>query len=195
MKLHYRIGWLLMRGIAKLLWRYRISGSSAIPESGPVIIASNHISFWDPILVGLGCPREIHFMAKEELFTSPVLGWLIRAYNAFPVRRGILDRQALRRAAELLRQGEALLVFPEGTRSRTGTLGRGRPGIAFLACLGGAPIVPARIAGSNRLARHFLTRSPVTLSFGRPIAAPEEGTREEYQALADRIMADIGALE
>lgn len=194
MKLHYRIGWLLMRGVARILWRYRIEGSNSIPASGPVIIASNHISFWDPVLVGLGCPREVHFMAKEELFRNPLLRWLISAYNAFPVRRGILDRQGLRKAAGLLREGNVLLVFPEGTRSLTGELRQARPGVGYLACMSAAPVVPACIEGSNRLARHFATRSPIRLSFGEGITPGDGDSREHYQRLADSIMISIGRL-
>ena len=194
MKLHYRIGWLLMRWIARVLWGYRIEGSESIPASGPVIIASNHISFWDPILVGLGCPREVHFMAKEELFRNRFLGWLIRAYNAFPVRRGILDRQGLRSASDLLRKGNVLLLFPEGTRSKTGEPREARPGVGFLACTAGATVVPACIEGSNRLARHFVTRAPVRLSFAEAIDPGEGGSREDYQRLADGIMSDITRL-
>ncbi|MBD3368347.1 MAG: 1-acyl-sn-glycerol-3-phosphate acyltransferase, partial [Candidatus Eisenbacteria bacterium] len=188
MRFHYRIGWTLARLLVKLLWGFRAEGYRGIPRHGPVLLASNHISGWDPLLVGLGCPRETHFLAKEELFRNPFLGWLIRTYNAIPVRRGASDRRALRRAVSVLERGGAMLMFPEGTRSRDGRLGKGRAGAAWVAATAGAVIVPVWITGSRDLAGAFRRKRLLLVRYGRPIAPREDG---DYRALAEEVMAAI----
>ena len=194
MKLHYGLGWAVGRALAMLFWRFRGLWSERIPRRGPVIIASNHVSYWDPILVGLGCTREVHFLAKSELFRNRFLGWLIRAYNAIPVRRGAADHRALRAATRVLDSDGALVVFPEGTRSTTGELGKGRPGVAFLAETTGAKVVPAFISGSDSLSRLFRERRRLTVAYGEPMDPPDVGGRESHEEYAARVMARIGRL-
>ncbi|MBM3307013.1 MAG: 1-acyl-sn-glycerol-3-phosphate acyltransferase [Candidatus Eisenbacteria bacterium] len=193
MRPHYRIGWLALRTLVWLVWGVRGRGADRMPASGPVLVACNHISNWDPVLVGLACRRELHFLAKDGLFRNRVFGRLIRAYNALPVRRGGLDRRALSLAIGILRRGDALLVFPEGTRSRSGEVGEARHGAAYMASAGGAVVVPAAVAGSNELGRAFLRRRRVRVAFGGAIEAGA-GSRAEYEALTNRIMAAIGEL-
>lgn len=195
MKLHYRLGWLAARALSRSLWGFRALWAERIPEAGPVIIASNHVSNWDPIFVGLGCPREVHFLAKRELFRNPVLAWLIRKYNAIPVRRGVADRRALRTAARVLDGDGALLVFPEGTRSADGKLGKGRPGVAYLAETTGARVVPACIVGSNTLRALFSTRSPLRVAYGEPMPPPDVGSKESHAEYTARVMKRIGLLK
>jgi len=192
---HYQFGRTVLLASARLLWRFRATGRERIPRGGPAVIACNHISNWDPVLVGLGCPREIHFLAKEELFRNRFLSAIIRAYNAIPVRRGALDRRALRRATDVLKSDEVLLMFPEGTRSTTGKLRKPRPGVGFIAGSSGVPVVPAYIAGSEALGRSFRTRKPVRVAFGTPLPAEKAETREGYVALTDRIMDAIRDLK
>ena len=194
MKFHYRLGWVVARGIARALWGFRGLWSERIPNSGPVVIACNHVSNWDPILVGLGCRREVHFLAKEELFRNPLLRWLIRAYNALPLRRGIVDRRALRLASEVLEGGGALVMFPEGTRSRDGKLGRGKPGVGYLACASGGPVIPAYITGTEALARAFRTRVPVRVAYGEPIWPEGREGHDDHMELTERVMGGIAAL-
>jgi 1-acyl-sn-glycerol-3-phosphate acyltransferase len=193
-KLHYRLGWLLALALARVVWGFRRSGTDRIPDEGPVIIASNHVSNWDPILVGLGCRREVHFMAKEELFRNPLLGAVIRAFNAIPVHRGRLDRRALRAAAEVLRGGEVLLMFPGGRREESGEISDPKAGVGFIACMNEAPVVPAYITGTDRLARAFLSGGGVEVKYGTPIAATEAKSSEEYRALSKRVADEIGRL-
>ncbi len=195
MKLHYRLGWLLATGVLKLLWGFRVTGREHIPENGPVVIASNHISNWDPLLVGLGCPREMFFMAKRELFENKAFAWLIRAYNAIPLDRGGGDRKALRTARRVLGNGGALLMFPEGTRSRTGELGKGRPGVAFIAASAKSAVVPAHIAGSNDPRGAFRSRGSIRVSFAEPITHDGPASTEAYAETTDRIMTSIAALK
>jgi len=187
----YRIGWVLARILVGLLWGFSTEGSERIPKAGPVLLASNHISGWDPLLVGLGCPRESHFLAKEELFRNPFLGWLIRTYNAIPVRRGASDRRALRQAVSALRSGGCILMFPEGTRSRDGRLGQGRPGAAWVAATAGARVVPAWITGARNLGGAFRRRTKLLVRYGEPIDPPADG---DYRDLSERVMAAIAEL-
>jgi len=191
LRFHYRLGWVAALGLARLLWRFRVRGAERIPLDGPVVIASNHISNWDPVLVGLGCPREVSFLAKEELFRNPLLAWLIRAYNAIPVRREASDTQALRLAISVLRDDGAILMFPEGTRSRDGTIGRAKEGVAFLATKAGANVVPAFITGSNALGSAFAGRRRLGVAYGEPIRGDADGS---VAGLTERIMESIAAL-
>jgi len=195
MRLHYRIAWLVIAGLARLLWGFRVTGRERIPALGPVIIASNHISNWDPILTGLACPREMFFMAKRELFANKAFAALIRAYNAIPLDRGGGDRRALRTARRILAEDRALLMFPEGTRSRSGELGQGRPGVAFLAASSGAKIVPAYITGSDDPRRAFRRRGSVRVSFAKPIIYDGPTSTEGYAETTVRVMASIAELK
>ncbi len=195
MKRHYRIAWLMVSGFARVVWGFRVTGREHIPESGPVIIASNHISNWDPLLLGLGCPREMFFMAKRELFANKALGCLIRSYNAIPLDRGGGDRRALRTARRILGGGQALLMFPEGTRSRTGELGKGRAGVAFLAASAGSVIVPAYITGADDPRGALRRRGSVRVSFAKPITHDGPASTEAYAETTERIMASITELK
>jgi 1-acyl-sn-glycerol-3-phosphate acyltransferase len=190
------VAWAVLRALAFILWGFRTRGSDRVPKTGAVIIACNHISNWDPIFVGLACRREVHFLAKRELFANPLLGAFIRAYNALPVRRGVLDRRALRMAGDLLRRNGMMVMFPEGTRSRNGELGEARPGVGLIAALGGARVVPAHIQGSNALGTALTRRQPVTVAFGRPMSLedPEGSAVETYRAFAVKVMNQIREL-
>jgi 1-acyl-sn-glycerol-3-phosphate acyltransferase len=190
-RFHYRLGWTVALGLARLLLGHRATGGERIPRRGPAIIACNHVSNWDPVLVGLGCPREIHFMAKQELFRNPFLRWLIRAYNALPVRRGEADHRALRLASGVLKRGGALLMFPEGTRSTTGKVGSGKAGVGYLACSTGAPVVPACIVGSSDLKGAMARRTPLRVAFGAPIRPGPAESKDAYAAVTERVMDGI----
>lgn len=195
MRLHYRIGRLLLLGLAKLFWGFRVSGSGRIPREGPVVIACNHISNWDPVLVGLGCPREMFFLAKRELFANKLLAPLIRAYNAIPLDRGGFDSKAMRTARLILNQDRALLMFPEGTRSRTGKLGKARPGVAFIAAGAGAQVVPAYITGADDPRGAVWKRGSVRVAFGEPLSHEGPAATEAYVETTARIMSAIAELK
>lgn len=176
----------LLRGY----FRVRLEGLEEVPRKGPLVLAVNHVSALDPIIVAALFPRPVHFMAKEELFRNPLLGQVMRWVYAFPVRRGEADRQAVSRALELLRAGRVVGIFPEGTRSLDGQLGRLQGGAAWLALKGGAPVLPALILGTQ-LAMPKGVRWPrrvqVRVRFGRLMAAapqqPSLSPREKVQAL------------
>jgi 1-acyl-sn-glycerol-3-phosphate acyltransferase len=194
LKLHYRVSRSILLALSRVLWGYRTSGPESIPDSGPVMIACNHVSNWDPILVGLGCRREIHFMAKEELFRNRFLAWLIRAYNALPVRRGMMDRKALREAAAILKDGEVLLIFPGGGRDASGEVRDPKGGVGFIAGMSGAPVVPAYITGSDALPAAFARKRRLQVSFGPAMTPSGTGGSEDYREFSQRVAAAIGTL-
>jgi len=179
----------------KIVFRYQIIGENNIPKSGGVIIASNHISLWDPPVVGAGLHRPINFMAKEELFSNPIVKRTITTMKAFPVKRGAADRNAIRYAINLLKNGEILGLFPEGTRSKTGELGKPEPGIAMIALKAGVPIVPAAIIGTNKVGKDGCLLPRFIIKFGKPILInPEENNKEAMENLGARIMEEISCL-
>jgi 1-acyl-sn-glycerol-3-phosphate acyltransferase len=151
-------------------------GAEHVPDNGAVVLACNHLSNLDPILLGAACPREISFLAKVELFRVPLIGSLIRRYGAIPLRRGATDPEALRLARRVLESGCVLALFPEGTRSRDGTLKPFRFGAARLALRHGAALVPAAIVGTNHAmpaGARFPRRVPVRVAFAPPLAIDE----------------------
>ena len=195
MRLHYRLAWLLMYSFVRTVWGFTRSGIDKIPVEGPLIIASNHVSNWDPILLGAACPRELFFLAKEELFRNPILGAVVRAYNAMPIRRGVLDRKALRDAAGVLKNGNVLLLFPAGTRNESGEMGDPKFGVGFIACMHEASVVPACISGANSLGRAFLRGNGVGVRFGEPIKATKAGSSDDYRAFSRRVAEAIRELK
>ncbi|WP_134683278.1 lysophospholipid acyltransferase family protein [Brevibacillus migulae] len=155
------------RGCFRLLfstiYRWRVIGAENIPTEGAVILCSNHISLLDPPLVGSGIERQVHFMAKEELFRIPVIGYLITQFGAFPVKRGAGDRSAIRNTLKLLEEGKIFGIFPEGTRSTTGEVGEGLSGASMFALKSDASVIPVGIVGPYKPFR------PITIIYGKPI--------------------------
>ena len=162
----------LIRLFLVVFCRWQVTGRGNVPCIGGTIIAPNHISYLDPPVAGSAFDRQIFFMAKAELFEVPFLGWLIRQYGAFPVRRGVADRVALRQAERLLCAGEAVMVFPEGTRSADGRLMPSELGIAMLALRTGATVLPIGVDGTDRaMPMHSLVIRParVRIRIGPPL--------------------------
>ena len=186
-----------------VLTGWKVTGREATPLSGGLILASNHVSFWDPPLVGSAAVRGPYFLAKEELFRVPLLGPLIRAYHAIPIRRGVADLSGMSRAIELLKAGECLLMFPEGTRARDGEFRPARPGVGMLAVNADVSVLPCYVAGSNRPQRWWWRGTRVRIVFGaarhwRDLAGPEADLtpgRALYQQVSDAVMREIAALK
>ena len=187
-----------------LLARVRVEGLADLPRSGPLIVVANHLSNADPpLVVGWLTPalgRQLHILAKEALFVGPV-GAFLRSQGVTPVRAGGSDVDAFRTARDVLRRGEVLCIFPEGTRSRTGELQAPRPGVALLAANSGAPILPVGISGTDRFLgrgkRLPRLRAPIALRVGRPFtvaAAEGRQRRAQIEAASDLIMRRIGEL-
>lgn len=168
----------------------RVIGRDRVPRQGGFILAGNHESNIDPVLLPVACPRRIRFMAKEELFRHPVLGALIRFGGGFPVRRTGADRRALAEFVRQMETGFPVLIFPQGTRGGE----RIQSGVGFLAVTSGKPVVPVFIHGSDRVlpkGRVWPRRSPVKVVFGRPLILAEDLS---YAEAAAQVMAAIREL-
>ena len=189
----------IVKGLLKLIFtvvlRLKIEGRENIPKDGPLVIASNHLSLLDPPVLGTAATRKIHFMAKEELFV-PVLGTIYKILGAFPVRRGGADRAAIKHGIEILESGNVLAIFPEGTRSKTGELGKAQPGALMMASKVKATIVPACIIGTD-YKRHGRIWPKVTVRFGKPMPFPEgaEVNKEFLHAMTEEMMQHIARLQ
>lgn len=186
----------VMRGYFRLETR----GAAHVPLSGPALLVSNHASVLDPPAVGSATGRQLCFMAKAELFRVPVLGPLIRALGARPVRRETASTQALKEALGLLREGRALLMFPEGTRGADGAVRNAKPGAGMLAVMSGAPVVPVYISGTGRAlprGRAFPRPAKIRIAFGPPLVFKPQTDREakeRYREAADEMMRAIERL-
>ncbi|WP_406686835.1 lysophospholipid acyltransferase family protein [Rossellomorea vietnamensis] len=161
----------LVKSILSPLYRIEVKGLEHFPKDGGVLLCANHIDNLDPPVVGISAPRPVSFMAKEELFNVPVLGKLLPDLRAFPVKRGMSDREALRKGLKVLKQGDVLGLFPEGTRSKTGQIGKGLAGAGFFALRSKAYVVPCAIIGPYKPFRKL------KVVFGPPI--PMDSIREE----------------
>src|ERR671922_2388521 len=159
---------------AIMVW-FRVSrtGRRHIPD-GPVILAANHRSFLDPFVIGICLRRPIYFMAKRELFANRLQAWILNCLGAFPVRRGESDEESMRSALELLERGQAVVIFPEGTRIRSGSLARPKRGVGRIALESGAPVVPVALTGTERARSSGLRIRPVKVKirFGRALTFP-----------------------
>jgi 1-acyl-sn-glycerol-3-phosphate acyltransferase len=167
------------------------------PEGG-MLLVSNHQSFLDPVLVGMSMPRPLHFLARQSLFRSPGFRELIRALGAHPLQRGRMDPAAIRTVLRLLRGGRWLLVFPEGTRTRDGSLGRFRPGSAELAARAGVPVLPVCIEGAHRAwPRHQPLPRParVAVAYGDPLYPRGRSGEQVMEEAVDQIGAMRGFLQ
>src|SRR5699024_5720209 len=143
----YKIAKIVVSFIFFPLYRIRVIGKENIPDKGPVIICSNHISNLDPPIVGITAPRDIFFMAKADLFNKRWIGKLLKSIQAFAVKRGGSDRNALRKGLSILKEGHTLGLFPEGTRSKTGEIGEPLAGVGFFAIRSEAVIIPCYVTG------------------------------------------------
>jgi 1-acyl-sn-glycerol-3-phosphate acyltransferase len=197
----YRLGYTISKVVAKLGFRLRTYGRENLIEDGPAILASNHASYLDPPLVGVSCRKDVYFLARKSLFERPVIGPILAQLNTVPVDRDRGDVGAIRAMIKLLKSGNRVLVFPEGTRSKDGNLQPARAGVGLLIAKSLAPVVPVRVFGSHAA----LPRSggirfvPITVVIGKPLFFTKQdlGTDERaaYQVLSDRVMAAIAALE
>jgi 1-acyl-sn-glycerol-3-phosphate acyltransferase len=175
--------------ILKPLYRIEVKGVEHFPKDGGVLVCANHIDNLDPPTVGVTSPRPIHFMAKAELFRVPVLNYIITKLGAFPVKRGMSDREALKKGLAVLREGNVLGLFPEGTRSKTGELGKGLAGAGFFALRTEAHVVPCAIIGPYKPFRR------VKVVYGKPLSMRELKERKaSAEEATEYIMSHIKKL-
>ena len=164
------------------IFDFTLGHPERVPADGPVIFAANHQSFWDVPLLATYVDRPISFMAKEELFKVPVFGSIIRKLHAFPVRRGASDKTAIKNALGLLKAGKCMAIFPEGTRSKDGKLGKVGAGVSLLASMSKATVVPVAIIGTRHIfGKNFLPK--VAVLYGEPMKFDAE--HADKQALND----------
>jgi 1-acyl-sn-glycerol-3-phosphate acyltransferase len=172
-------------------------------EYGGVVVVSNHLSMLDPLLLGVLFPRQLHFMAKEELFRFKPLGWYLRRGGTFAVRRGETDRRAIRQAEALLHAGEVVMIFPEGHRSESGGVAAARAGAIMLAARTDCPLLPVAIAGTEKLRLkqlpgqsylNMLRRPRIEVAVGEPIIVSKSTRGPARQAAAEQVMGAIAAL-
>ncbi len=167
----------------------RCEGVENIPKEGAVIIAPNHKSNFDPPAIGVCSPRIIHYMAKEELFRNPVFAAAIRYFGTFPVKRGTVDRAAVRQALKELKEGQPLGIFPEGTRTHGNRIGRFHDGMASLALMTGTPILPVAVIGTEHLPKKD---GPLAVVFGTPIPVTKgRPTPEAMKEVNDAVRAEL----
>ena len=155
-----------------------------MPPEGGVIVAANHMSNWDPPFLASFLQRPVSYMAKQELFEIPIFGTVIRWLFAFPVRRGAADHSAVKAAVKELRAGRCVGIFPEGTRSKDGEVHRFGAGVALLASMSGAPVVPAAIIGTNKMKN-------LRVVYGTPISFEGKATRETLDEFSNKIREEV----
>ena len=202
MNFYYWLGYHGSRLLARLFFRFRILHRERVIQTGPVILAMNHQSFLDPPLAGNACDRAVYFLAKRSLMNAPVLGWLLRKLNVIPVDLAGNDRSALKALIRILRSGQCVLVFPEGTRTPDGNLQPAEPGVGLVIAKTGAPVVPMRIFGAFNAwpigGRLRLWRK-ITIVVGEPLhfspADLEMRDKDRYLRLSQTVMGAIAEVK
>jgi 1-acyl-sn-glycerol-3-phosphate acyltransferase len=199
MNLYYRAWYHTLRAVAPTLAYIKVRGREHIPAKGPCLLVGNHVSMTDPPVLMAYVPRHLHFMTKAELFDEFPWKYILPPGQPIVVHRGRADRQALRQAEEFLKQGQAVAIYAEGTRARSGEAQEARAGVVFLAQRTNAPIVPVAISGTEKLfSKRFpwYRRARVELTFGEPFLLSDIGTitRTNRDAIAQQVMARVAEL-
>ncbi|MBD3162403.1 MAG: 1-acyl-sn-glycerol-3-phosphate acyltransferase [Candidatus Latescibacteria bacterium] len=195
----YRLHQVVIGLFGRLCLGMRVEGAQRVPMAGGLIVAANHKSYLDPPLIGAAIPREIHYLAKRELFEMPVLKHWVRTHNAIPVRRSGFDRAALQECLRILGRGGATLVFPEGTRILRHALGEPREGAAWLAVRARVPVLPVLLRGTWAGERRWFRPGGLRIRIGDPFlpppAPPGPRDRGHLARVAEGILHRIAALE
>lgn len=189
----------LLGGIVHLWGRWQVRGKENVPKKGPLIVVANHFNLTDPILLAVSLGRKAMFMAKEELFRSKLLGYIMHNLGSFPVHKGRFDRKAIRQAQQVLARGKALIIFPEGSRSMNAQLQPALSGSVLIALRSGVPILPVAIAGTEKIkgVTSVLRRPQVTINIGHPFYLPPINnrlTKETRAELTNFVMQRIAEL-
>ncbi|HGE71143.1 TPA: 1-acyl-sn-glycerol-3-phosphate acyltransferase [Candidatus Poribacteria bacterium] len=202
MRLHYHFCHVITRPLFKSLFKFQVFGAKNVPKTGGAILMMNHASYLDPIFIGAAVDRNLFYMARSTLFKPGFVDKFLRSFNAFPVQLGAPDRGAIKKALQILEQGNLLLIFPEGTRSVDGTLGKAQDGVGFIAYRTKAEVIPVFIDGTQKAlprGAKMLKTAKITVSFGKPINMDVyrscEPSREIYSKIGEEVMARIGELK
>jgi len=190
----YRLSKTLAQVLFKVLFRYEVKGRANIPSKGGFILASNHVSYLDPIAVGIASPREVSFMAKEELFVNSLLSWYLRKLGSFPVKRSSADLSATKEAIRRLQSGYGVVIFPEGSRRFDGGPTEPHAGIGLIASKAHVPIIPAFISGTDLAlpkGAKFIRPRKINVNIGEQI--PIERS-VPYEEIAHKVMDNIRRL-
>jgi len=199
MKAFYKVAHFTVYTIFRLVFGLKVIGAERVPSEGRIILAANHISALDPPAVGVSTSRELYFLAKKELFSVPLLGFTIKHLNSIPVDRGASDIRALKTFISILKQDKAVILFPEGTRSRDGQIGSAKEGIGFLAMQTRSDILPVFVRGTTHLKRSLLRKPGMLVKFGNQIHLKDYddlplGTRERYKKISEDVLEEIKRL-
>ncbi|MDP6125592.1 MAG: lysophospholipid acyltransferase family protein [Candidatus Latescibacteria bacterium] len=198
-----RISYVIVCRVTRLFMRVvfglRVEGIGNIPNKGKAIIAANHVSAYDPPIVGCVVPRRMRFMAKRQLIETPIIGWLLALVNVHPVDRDGFGRDAIEALESSLKEDQPVMLFPEGTRQTDGRLGKPKLGVGMLAARNEAPVVPAYVSGTTTQLKAFARVKPFRIVFGPPINPPYEvagiSRKLAYQQIADEVMARVADLK
>ncbi|MGK7878351.1 MAG: lysophospholipid acyltransferase family protein [Xenococcaceae cyanobacterium] len=195
--LYHIFKWSVVSPMLHTYFRVRIYGAEKVPHKGPLVVVSNHASYFDPPIVSNCVRRPVAFMAKEELFKIPVLKQGIKLYGAYPVKRSAADRSAIRAAVNCLNEGWAAGIFLQGTRTPDARIIAPKLGAAMIAAKGKAPLLPLSLWGTQKILRKgstFPQPVPVTVRIGDLIKAPSSTKREELQAITEKCAAVINSM-
>jgi 1-acyl-sn-glycerol-3-phosphate acyltransferase len=196
----YRLWWLVLTGPIRLYWRIRVSGRDNLPRRGGAILASNHQSGLDPVVVGGIVNRPIYWLAKIEYVVTPKVAWFFRSVGVIPVNRDAPEHEALEKAAECVRSGKLFGIYPEGTRSPDGRVYRGYTGVARIAEMTGAPVIPVGAVNTREaLPKGKILARPLRceVRFGSPLyfkMATGEDPHEAYRRFTDDVTDAIASL-
>ncbi len=199
----YIIAKLIFSIFCKIYFRLEVNGADNVPKNGGVLVASNHSSFLDPVIVGVGISRQTYFLTKQSLFEIPILGLLIRALHTIPIRRSMVSVSTFKELIKSLHSKKAIILFPEGTRSIDGKLGQGKIGVGMLALKADVPIVPAYIDGAIKAfpkRGKWIQPKKIRVVFGKPII-PKRKSRDAalqrlyYHEISAQVMESINSLK
>lgn len=202
MRLAYRLGHSLFKAVARGFYSYRVVGKEVLDIKGGALLVCNHVSFLDPPMVGIAFDKEIHFLARKTLHNNAIANMIFRSWNTIPVDQERPDMAALKNVIRLLKQGEKVLIFPEGNRAHDGKLQEGEPGVGLIVAKAGVPVIPMRLFGTyEALPRggRCLHPSEIVLCTGGvwrydPANYTETG-KDLYKKISDELMAEIARIE
>jgi len=189
-KIIYWLAYYLINIYLKIVHNFVVKGKEKVPKYGPLIVVSNHVSYLDPPIVGAAVKRQLHFMAKQELFEKKWFGYILNQMGTFPVKRGVPDKSAIRKSLNILNNDKALCMFPEGTRIKTGELGEAKPGVTLIALMSKSPILPVAIKHSDK------NNKSLQVSIGKPFLLDDyydkKLNRDQKDEVGELIMDKIG---